>query len=365
MRSAADTAWWLHAVGMLATTGLVAYLAPVPWWDTDRGVYERMAREWLVPGCNDFHCFRPLVSWILGRIPGSPLVIWKAYAAICQTGAGVAMAFWVMRWGLPARSAAKVAWLTALGSGACYTLFDPFTSDPLIHLLGPVLLLLIDQRRHATAATLTTIGVMAKEFAAVPLVVGTVYRALRNQWRDARTLAIGSIVTIGAWAAWQVYARTQLGYTTGPTYSADLSTGGYVVFWLLTLSPALVASLMAMVLGGLWLLWAAGLLWASRPLRQFTLASLPAILLFNALQQPDRALWNFAFVVMPAAAVLLDRAPAALGWIFVAAQAILNVRFGAQLAQAPPARVTFVIAASLAAIIIWRARRPEPGAAPA
>ena len=105
---------------------------------------------------------------------------------------------------------------------------------------------------------------MAKEFAAVPIIVGAAYRAVRDQWHDASRLALGSVVVLSVWAGWQLFARNVLGYTTGPTYSADLTTGGFLVFWLLTLSPTLVAVLMAMVLGGLWLLWPAGLLWGPR-----------------------------------------------------------------------------------------------------
>jgi hypothetical protein len=75
---------------------------------------------------------------------------------------------------------------------------------------------------------------------------------------DAQLTPRRSLV-IAVWAAWQVVARTQLHYTTGPTYSADVTTGGYLVFWLLTLSTTLVITLITMVLGRLWLLWPAGL----------------------------------------------------------------------------------------------------------
>ena len=356
---------WPHAAGLLVVAGMMAFFAPEPAFETDRGVYERMGHEWLVPGCNDFHCFRPLVSWVLGPLPGPPAVIWKAYAVVAQVGAGLAMAYWVMRWGVSGSTARMVAWLTALGSGACYTLFDPYTSDPLMHLLAPMLMLLIDRGRVVSATATSVVGVMAKEFAAAPIIVGAAYRALRGQWRDASRLALGGVVVVSVWAGWQLFARTILAYTTGPTYSADLTTGSFVVFWLLTLSPSLVATLMAMVLGGLWLLWPAGLLWGPRELRQLTFASVPAILIFNALQQPDRALWNFAFILMPAVALVLDRVPPVMGWMFVAAQAVLNARFGAQLLQAPPARFSFAIAAILAIAILVRARAATPAPAAA
>jgi hypothetical protein len=345
---------------MIGVLGTVAWLSPQPWWETDRDVYERMGREWLVPGCNDFHCFRPLVSWVLGRIPAPPLVTWKAYAVLCQAGAAIGMFYWALRWNVSVRSARMAAWLTALGSGACYTLFDPFTSDPLMHLLGPAIMLAIDRGRTGVAATVSIAGVFAKEFAAVPLAIAATTRALQERWPAARRLAAAAIAVVLVWAAWQTFARLQLGYTTGPTYSADVTTGGYLVFWLLTLSTTLVLTLIAMVLGGLWVLWPAGLLWGSRELRQLTFASVPPMLVFNALQQPDRALWNFAFIVMPAVAIALDRAPASLGWLLVASQALLNIRFGAQLQQLPPARLTLAAAVVFAVLIVWRGRAAAP-----
>jgi hypothetical protein len=341
---------------MVAVLGATAWLAPQPWWETDRDVYERLGREWVVPGCNDFHCFRPLVSWLLGRMPGPSLLTWKAYAVLCQAGAAVAMFYWARRWDVSLRSARMVAWLTALGSGACYTLFDPYTSDPLMHVLGPALMLAIDRGRLGVATAVSAIGVFAKEFAAVPLAITAAARGIQQRWPETRRLTAAAMIVIAVWAAWQVFARTQLQYTTGPTYSADVTTGGYVVFWLLTLSTTLVVTLITMVLGGLWLLWPAGLYWGPRELRQLTFASLPALLVFNALQQPDRALWNFAFLVMPAAAVVLDRAPAMLGWLLVVFQALINMRFGAQLFQLPPARLSLAAAAIVAAAIVWHAR---------
>ncbi len=338
--------------------GLIAYFSPSPWWSTDRDVYERMAREWVVPSCNDFHCFRPFVSWILGRIPGPPLLIWKSYAVLCQVGAGLAMSHWVQRWGASASTGRMIAWLTALGSGACYTFFDPHTSDPLMHLLGPLLMLLIDHERVVTATVIALAGVMAKEFAAAPLVIAATYRALRHEWVQARSLAIGAGLVFGSWALWQTMARTILGYITGPTYSADLTRGGFIVFWLELIPPLLAAMLVAAVFGGLWLLWAAGLVRGPSRLRSLTFAAIPVILIFTALQQPERALWNFAFIAMPAVAVVLNQVPARFGWLLVAAQVLLNARSGGQLPMVPPSRLTLLLSVAIAiGMIAASARR--------
>ncbi|MEO8679338.1 MAG: hypothetical protein ABI665_09850 [Vicinamibacterales bacterium] len=341
---------------MSAALAVVAFAAPAPWWPTDRDVYERMSREWFIPGCNDFHCFRLFVPVVLGLFPGAALIKWKAYAVLCEAGAAVLMGKWVSKCGASPRAARQVTWLTALGSGSCYTLFDPHTSDPFMHFLAPAVMLLLTGGQVAAATLAASAGVLAKEFAAVPVMVVAAWAAVQGRWRDATKAGIAAAVVLATWAAWQITARTMLGYTTGPTYSADLTTGSYIVFWMLTIGIGLVMASIAMSFGGVWVLWLGGLAMGPRDLRQLTFAALPPLLVFVAIQQPERALWNFAFLAMPAAAVVLGRIPSALGWCIVGIQVLLGLRFGAQLSMAPPARFTLVLAVVLSLAAVWRAR---------
>lgn len=348
---------------LLAAVCAVAYFAPAPNWPTDRDVYQGVAREWVVEECDELHCFRPLVPWLLGRIPGEPLVAWKTFAAICQVIAGLLMAAWAARWGASRTAARQVAWLTALGSGACYTLFDPHTPDPLMHALAPGLMLLIDRGRHSTAMAVSMIGVLAKEFAAVPLVLSAAWRASTRRYREAFDLGLRAAAVFALWVTWQVFARQALYYTTGDSRTG-LLTDSYLALWLSNLTPALVASVVAMVFGGAWLIWLAGIVAAPPEFRKLLLTSLPIVAVFNVVQQPDRALWNFAFLVMPIVALMLSRVPAVWGWLFVAAQLSLNVRFGAQLTFVPTARWSFAAAVVLAGLIVVLARRPASIARP-
>src|SRR5206468_2555243 len=70
-----------------------------------------------------------------------------------------------------------------------------------------------------------------------------------------------------------------------------------------------------------------------------TWSALPIAAVFCYVQQPDRALWNFHYLVAPLAAVALERSSTAVAAAFVAAFAIGNLRLGAQLPIAPIARV--------------------------
>jgi hypothetical protein len=84
------------------------------------------------------------------------------------------------------------------------------------------------------------------------------------------------------------------------------------------------------------------------------MASIPVALVFAYVQQPDRALWNFHFVITPLAALVLYRLPAAMAWATVAAFAIANLRIGAQLMFIPAARVALALSIVLAAAgMIW------------
>jgi hypothetical protein len=72
----------------------------------------------------------------------------------------------------------------------------------------------------------------------------------------------------------------------------------------------------------------AGWVRADRSLRLLTVASLPALAAFLYVQQPDRALWNFHFAVIPIAMLALEALPDRLIWPFVIAFGMANLRLG-------------------------------------
>ena len=71
--------------------------------------------------------------------------------------------------------------------------------------------------------------------------------------------------------------------------------------------------------GPLFVLLAAGLMRADRTLRLLAWSALPPAIAFMYVQQPDRALWNFHFVVIPIAMLVLQELPDRLCWLFVIA----------------------------------------------
>src|SRR5579871_2645998 len=130
---------WIAVAAVACVLALTAFVAPDPARITDRGTYEAIAARVIVPDCNDLHCFRVLVPWILGRLPGPSIVRWKSYAVVANTAAAAAVFFLAITLGLSPRGAAYAAAMSGFGFGAFYTVYDCYTADPLMFAVGPVL----------------------------------------------------------------------------------------------------------------------------------------------------------------------------------------------------------------------------------
>jgi hypothetical protein len=336
-------------LGLVVMLAIVAAAAPPPSDTSDRNIYEQMAAEIIVPGCDLLHCFRVLVPWTLGRIPGPSLLKWKAYAVTCNAAAAIAVFLLCGAWGFDRRAAQLAAAVSAFGFGSMYTLYDPFTSDPLMFLAGPLILWLLTVNRPARAALLAAVLIAAKEFAVVPVYIHAVAQGLAGRWSSAlRTAALAAAV-LAVWIALQYWLRSAHGYYFGATLSAQPLRGGYLVHWLRQTPPAVAAMAMAAELGMLWLLAPLGWRLAPAALRRAAIAALPAAAALAYFQQPDRALWNFHFIVTPLAALALARVPAVLAWTAVGLFAIADLRVGAQLPFVPAATV------SLGVSLLWSA----------
>jgi hypothetical protein len=148
---------------------VIATASPAPDRVTDRDVYEATATHGFVPDCGDLQCFRVLVPWMLGPLPGASTLKWKAYAGVCNAATAVAVFAWCLSLGLSRRAAWMGSVVSAFGFGSLYTLHDPYTSDPLMYLLGPFVANEALVGRVGVAAAAAAVGVLAKEFAGAPL----------------------------------------------------------------------------------------------------------------------------------------------------------------------------------------------------
>lgn len=319
-----------HFAALVVCLGAIAWASPVPQRVTDRDVYEATAAHGVVLDCSDLHCFRVLVPWLLGPLPGVSILKWKVYAVLSNAAAGLAVFALTLTLGLSRRAAWFASTGSAFGFGSLYTLHDVYSSDPLMYFVGPYLTNELIVGRLALTAAVGAFAVMAKEFGAAPFYLVTLWSAMERRWNDAiRAFVAGNFVFI-VWLLLTLTLMLRFNYTYAGSASADLGGGGNLVGWLSRQSARGVAAAMFNEFGVLYVLAPVGLFLAPRRLQLLALASLPIAALFGYVQQPDRALWNFHFLVLPMAALVLDRAPV-LGSLTLAAFAVGNLRVGAQL----------------------------------
>jgi hypothetical protein len=335
---------------------LAAWLAPVPPNATDRDIYETIGRQLIVPDCGSIHCFRPLVPWIVDRFPGPSIVHWKLYAALMNALAGVAVGRLALAFGLTRRGGMLAAALSAFGFGAMFTLYDPHTADPMMFFLGPVLFRELWLGRIALVMVVSSVAVLAKEFGAAPLWMFTIVASLERRWHTALEALVAANAATIVWIVLQLALMLRFQYSYAESASADVLHGGYIKYWLSHMNAASALSALFGVYGPVYLLAGAGLLVGGSQWRRLAIATAPAAALLCYVQQPDRALWNFHFIVVPLAVVVLERAPAFIGWTFVVLFAVANMRLGAQL-PVPSSRFALALALVLALVASAQALR--------
>jgi len=343
---------------LVIVLGTIAALSPVPDRVTDREIYERTAAYGVVPDCNDLHCFRALVAWTLGAIPGESTVKWRAYAVVCNAIAAIAVLQLCLTLGLGVRAAWTASIVSAFGFGALYTLHDAYTSDPLMYAIGPLITNELLRGRRIAAAAIGTIGVLAKEFAAAPLCLFVMYEAVERRWPSAMRTLLAANTALIVSAIFHLTMIIRFNYGYGGTTSTRFLSGGGVGPWLQEQSPRGVMSAMFNEFGALYVLAPAGFVLAPRALRRLTVVAAPIALVLCYVQQPDRALWNFHFLVAPLAAVALERVPVVLSALTVATFAVANLRVGAQLMFVPAARFALALSTLLAIGVVVQAVRP-------
>jgi hypothetical protein len=359
--------WW-HVVALVLVLTSVAALAPEPWYQTDREHYQELGRDIVQQDCSSLHCSRALLAAIIERLPGPSIPKWKAFAVIGNVWAAGAVGILSLQLGLTPTAAVLALWLSGLGFGGLFTLFDPYSADPLMFALGPVLTTLLSRGRLETAGVLSAIGVFAKEFAAAPLWIATAAAALARRWFEAlRTGTVAFAVTT-LWLMLQVGLVVGFNYSYGGNPSADLLGGGYIVHWFRELGARVALGALLTEYGPLYVLIPAGFLLAPLPLKRLACASVPALLAFMYVQQPDRALWNFHFVATPLAAIVLERASIAWVLALLGSFAVANLRLAAQLQFLPAARYALALSMLIALALVvkaWLRRLPMKAIAPA
>ena len=349
------TAPW-HFAAMLAILGIVAWLSPPP-FPTDQLMMEHVGQGVIIPGCSDLNCFRMLVPATVELFPGPSLPRWRAYAVLANAAAAVATGRLALALGLTPRAATLAIWLSALGAGSFSTINHPYNADPLVLFFAPVTTLFLLGGRAAAAGVLASVGIFAKEFAAAPLFIAAGAAALGREWSAFRRGLVLAVGVTGLWVCLQLVLMAAFQYSYNQNPSSRPLEGGYLIYWIRSMTPATAFFAIFGTYGALYLMMPSGLWLAPERLRHLAIAALPAALAFAYVATPERALWNFYFLVIPLAALVLAHLPAAPAWAFVACYGMANLRIGAQVPGIPSSRYALVISLVIAAAAVLCASR--------
>lgn len=340
----------LTAVLALAL-GAIAY-GLSPSYETDRDTYEQVGRRIVIQDCSNLHCTRVLVAWVIEQLPGDSILKWKSYAVLGNLLGAWGIFALSRRFGLDLGASRAAAVMSALGPGAQLTALDPHTSDPLIYGAVPWLVLLLLDGRFAVVAACAALGVWAKEFAVAPLWIFALFGILQRRRDIAVKSATGAAVASAVWIGLQLWFILAYNYSYGGNSSARILEGGYLLTWIKWIGPLQAIGAMVLHFGPLAVLAAAGWRHSSRLLRMLAISSLPAALAFAYVQQPDRAIWNFQFVLLPLAAATLQAAPAWLRATWLVSFAISHLPIDGGLNTAV-VWTGFAVCAGSAIMLLW------------
>ena len=332
---------------LVALLGTISFFAsrqrmPDSYW------YTNTAERTIVPGCAEIHCYRVLVPWIVGVLPGTTFLKWRAYSVVVNALAAIAVSDLALAFGLSRRAATIAMFTSALGFGAQFTIYDPFNADPLMFFLSPLVTRWLLERRWRASAAVACVAVLAKEFVVAPIVIFGLASARAADWLTARRAFAIAGAAFAIWVGVQAFLTMHFGYSYGGNPSTHLASGGYLWFWLTHESVRQSVFAQFAEFGALYLLAPVG--WRRAPvvLKALTIAAVPVACVFAYVQQPDRALWNFHFLVSPLAALALEPAGAALTALFLTTFGLANLRIGSQVEFLPQARFPLVISLAIA-----------------
>ncbi len=167
--------------------GAIAAIGETP-QSADRDIYQTIGRQLIVLDCHDVHCYRLLPAPFIEPLPGPSMLKWKIYAVLANAAAAIALGRLCLVLGLSARAAVFATWIAALGFGPMQSVLDPYTSDPVMYLLAPLMMADLLAGRIARAGLMGSLGVLAKEFAAAPFWIFTLLSGASTPLghRDAR-----------------------------------------------------------------------------------------------------------------------------------------------------------------------------------
>jgi hypothetical protein len=345
---------------------LVHASAPAAPKNSDRGAYEDVGRHPLATGCGwQIYCYRVLVPAALEAIPIDSETRWRGYQVTATAAAGWVTSMATIAAGGGAGAAAIAAVLAQTGYGFAFTAYDPYSAEAGVFVFAALILFCWIEDRWRAALVIGLIGVFAKE--TVALVTASCMLAAfardRATWRA--WIVSGAIVcaallafhwTMDRWFGWGVTANA----------AAGISSGSWLAVWWRN-NPFLGRKLFMLFapFGFAWVFAVPGYRIAGRPLRRLALGAIVPFVVLCYVQTPERALSNAFFVIVPLAALYLERARFDLGFVMAAVNGVITAKVGTSTTWLPSSTYVVIAALPLAAWIVYSGVSQERSSNPA
>ena len=355
---APSVATWRRGAVLLLVNGalslLVLMAAPPEPRLSDRAEYEYSGRNGLTPNCPySIYCYRILVPMLLERMPGNPDQRWRVLQWLAHTATGTIMSMAIAPVGSP--------WLAAVmlqsSYGFAFTAYDPYTADPVVFLIAALVFYLWMVDRPLAAASITAIGVFAKETVALVAMAPAIAVMLSDRQTRWRWVA-GAVIACAVLLSFHWYMDTYEGWGISRNPAANFSAGSWLALWWRN-NPSIIrkALMLFSPFGWAWMFALLGYRDATPAIRRLALGAVLPIGVLVYVQTPERALANAFFAVVPLATVFLSRVSPAAAWAAVVTNGLVTARIGLSTEWLPSISMLLIPASLCATWAVASSRR--------
>lgn len=350
--------WCLVLALNAVLAGAVQVAAPPEPARSDRQEYEYAGMHGLEPNCGwSVYCYRLLVPVALESIPMDPARRWRVFRVASTTVAGALIAVTAAQLG-GGWLAAAIASLSVQSSfGFAFTAYDPYSADPFVFVISAVIAWCWLTNRVAGAFAAGMIGLFAKETVAL-VSAATALAALRARQRGHRYWWIAqAAVVMMTLLGFHWVMDTYFGWGITKNPAAKLSEGSWLALWWAN-NPNLLSKMfyVFMPFGFSWVYATVGFRTAPVALQHLALGAVLPFLALNYVQNPERALANTFFVIVPLATIALLRVPFGVALMAVVTNGALTAKVGTSTEWLPSSSYLLVAAAASAALVFWHLR---------
>ena len=367
---------WIGALN-LALAFAIHQLAPGEPRLSDREAYDYIGQAPFAPNCPfSIYCYRPLAPTLVHNLPFDPGTSWRAYQVLSNAAAGSVIATVAATLSAAPVVPLLVSVMAQTSYGFTFTAYDPYAADPLVFLIAALLTWCWVHDRLWPALALSTIGIFAKEtvaLIAIAIAVAAVIAAVLRSRASVRArfhlrrraggqVAAGwcpALVSVAVLATFHVISRVWLNWEIASNPAAQLSHGSWLGLWWRN-NPFLERKVYMIfaTFGFGWVFAVLGWRIAPPAWRALAIGTIPPMLLLLVAQTPERALGNAFFVVIPLAVLFAARAPL-VGSVAIGLNALVTAKAGSSSPWLPSARVTLLLAAAAAVLLVVKVLRPH------